>query len=407
MEYGGFLARRDENPILDEEERFAASNRVRVYPQWDGDVVGRWNVGPGWALRLSSKEKVYWLNEGPPPKPADRESGSVLHQDAKGFLLCAACGNLLSAPAPNQGDGGRRLPRRQSASPDQFGHREGCTKVGTPPQPQALVASGEAQVLRLLVPVPDSLDEFAAKSWGYSLGYSALIGMQRLYMLDPAELDFELEGPWKLGAHKQISLAFIDPSLGGTGYLRRIADEFNLVAEMAIGHLDHAGCETACYRCLKSYQNQRHHEFLRWPTAIPHLQSLAAEPTVVRRLETGDVQDPGPWLEAYSEGLGSPLELAFARLFAKHGFNPKRQVPISTVPGRPAISVADFAVPESRLAIYIDGAAFHTGANLRRDRYIRNLLRGATEPWRVEELTARDLAGGQSLVRRLVFGESD
>ncbi|MEK7993578.1 MAG: hypothetical protein AAB403_07215 [Planctomycetota bacterium] len=26
------------------------------------------------------------------------------------------------------------------------------------------------------------------------------------------------------GSHKQVSLAFIDPSLGGTGYLRRIAD---------------------------------------------------------------------------------------------------------------------------------------------------------------------------------------
>lgn len=32
----------------------------------------------------------------------------------------------------------------------------------------------------------------------------------------------------------QASLAFIDPSLGGTGYLHRIASEFNLVAEMAI-----------------------------------------------------------------------------------------------------------------------------------------------------------------------------
>jgi hypothetical protein len=52
-------------------------------------------------------------------------------------------------------------------------------------------------------------------------------------MLDPGELDFELEGPWKLGNQRQASLAFIDPSLGGTGYLRRIAGEFNLVADMA------------------------------------------------------------------------------------------------------------------------------------------------------------------------------
>jgi len=43
-------------------------------------------------------------------------------------------------------------------------------------------------------------------------------------MLDPGELDFELEGPWKLGNQRQASL-------GGTGYLRRIAGEFNLVAD--------------------------------------------------------------------------------------------------------------------------------------------------------------------------------
>jgi hypothetical protein len=121
-----------------------------------------------------------------------------------------------------------------------------------------------------------------------------------------------------------------------------------LVADMAIVHLDHSNCETACYRCLKSYQNQRHHEYLRWPTVLPHLQSLAAESPSQRPLETGDIQNPGPWLEAYSEGEGSPLELAFARLFAKHGFNPARQAAISLGDGKPPITVADFAVPERR-----------------------------------------------------------
>ncbi len=41
------------------------------------------------------------------------------------------------------------------------------------------------------------------------------------------------------------------------------------------------------------------------------------------------------------------------------------------------------------------------GASLRRDRYIRDRLRAATPPWRVEELTASDLAQGESLVTRL------
>lgn len=61
---------------------------------------------------------------------------------------------------------------------------------------------------------------------------------------------------------------------------------------------------------------------------------------------------------------------------------------------------ADFALERDKLAI--DGAAFYTGPNLRRDRRIRLRLRQAG--WRVEELTARDLARGAELVASLRRG---
>jgi hypothetical protein len=203
--YAGFLARRDENPVLDEEERYAAKDLVELYPQWNGQVVGRWNVGPGWGLRRSIAEEVFWLNEGFKPKPKELDSGKpVLHSEAKGFLLSPACGNILDCPAPQKDEkGGRRQPRTRSA-PDVYGHREGCARAGSPPFAQALVTASSAEILRLLVPVPDEMDDSTVKTWGYSLGYSLLIGMQRLYALDSAELEFELEGPWKLGSHRQV-----------------------------------------------------------------------------------------------------------------------------------------------------------------------------------------------------------
>jgi len=79
------------------------------------------------------------------------------------------------------------------------------------------------------------------------------------------------------------------------------------------------------------------------------------------------------------------------RLFQQHGSDPQRQVPI---PVNAAISIDDFAVPEDRLAIYIDGAAFHVGAHLRRDRRIRDSLRQGTSDWIVEELRAADFYHG-------------
>lgn len=406
-EFAGFIAQRDEGPILDEEERFAARNLVTTHPQWDGDVVGRWTVGPGWALRWSCGEEVRWINEGLPPSPKELERGvPYLHAGAKGYLLCGSCGRMLSVPETTQtASKGRRQARTGNARKDLYGHSGGCRQSGTPPQPLSIVTASTAEVLRLLIPVPQSIKHL--QSWGLSLGYALRTGMRQLYMLDGPEIEFELEGPWKVGndeaqhEHEIVALAFIDPSLGGTGYLRRIAEEFHRVAHRAIEHLTHSGCEDACYRCLKSYQNQRHHEILAWPLAIPHLQALAEAAPVSRPLQTGDIDDPQPWLEAYAAGVGSPLEFKFLQLFEKYDFHPQKQVPVSPNESHPPISLADFAVPEKHLAIYIDGASFHVGANLRRDRYIRDRLRKGNPPWQVEELRAADLALGEALVERL------
>lgn len=406
-EFAGFIARQDESPILDEEERYAERNLVNTHPQWDGDVVGRWTVGSNWALQLRHNEEVRWINEGRPPTVGDLEDGTLLlHSGAKGYLLCPSCGRILtSPPADQKAKGGRRNAKTGKGPNDNNGHAESCSLRGNNPQPVAISTSGRVEVLRLLVPVPITSQPCEWESWGLSLGYALINGMQHFFMLGAGELDFELEGLWQTGdatgRYSMLSLAFIDPSLGGSGYLPRIAEQFQAVAARAIEHLEHPGCETACYRCLKSYYNQRYHEQLAWPQIVPALEELAASAPKPRPRETGDIDDPRPWLEAYAAGVGSPLELAFLRLFEKHGFHPQKQIPVAPNPGEPPISVADFAVPERRLAIYIDGAAFHVGQRLRRDKFIRDRLRKGTPPWRVEELRAADLGRGAALVEGL------
>jgi hypothetical protein len=381
-------------------------NLVTAQPQWDGDVVGRWNVAGRWNLRLSHNEEVRWLNEGLLPAPDDT---LVLHAQASGYLICGHCGHILQPGDPRATTGGRRRARTSAQHDDPYRHGPDCVAKGQPPKPVALVTADRAEVLRLMVPAPALLKPEDVNHWGYSLGYSLLMGMQRLYMLDGSEIDFIFEGIWKPNTGNAaglacVSLAFIDPSLGGSGYLQRIAAELNLVARRAIDHLDHPACETACYRCLKSYQNQRFHENLRWPLCFPDLEALAAEAPAARPLQIGDIDDPKPWLEAYAAGVGSPLELKFLRLFEKHGLNVEKQVPVGLSDSQQPISVADFAIPGARVAIYIDGAAFHTGPNLRRDRRIRQKLREGSPPWTVVEATAADLAHVGDLVSRLRCG---
>lgn len=269
------------------------------------------------------------------------------------------------------------------------------------------MARSEAETLRLLVTLPSEVtsDEAGFKRWGYSLGYALREGIQRLYMLDPREVDFVLEGPWETGKeglrHHAAALTFVDPALGGAGFLSRAAGEFHRVAAEAVTHLRHSGCDSACYRCLKDYWNQRYHEHLSWPAAMRDLEILAAAPPTARPLQASDLDDPRPWLDAYAAGVGSPLELRFLRFFEARGIAVERQVPVAPTPDAPSISVADFVLAGRRVVVYVDGAAYHIGANLRRDRRIRDQLRGGNPPWAVLELRARDLADPEDLAARV------
>lgn len=402
VEYAGFLAKRQEMPILDEEERYAMHSYVVGHPQWNGDVIGRWRVGPGWSLMLKRREKIIWLNEGSKPTASDFERGvPILHREAKGFLLCPSCGHILKPQLPEGAPGERRRRPRQSGQQDPFGHSQRCDRRGQPELPIAISTEQTVEILRLLVPVPAQMPDGAIEQWGLSLGFSLRAGMRHRYTLDGSEIDFLLEGPWaskhENAAFNLVALSFIDAHIGGSGYLDRIAREFDKVARDSIQYLQHDDCETACYRCLKSYQNQRFHQHLNWPRIMSDLETLAGTPVETRPLLVSDIDDPRPWLEAYAAGVGSPLELKFLRLFEANGIKVDKQVPIGPQDDGKPISLADFVVSGKRVAIYIDGAAFHCGANLRRDRFIRDRLRNGTPPWKVVELRAVDLARGSEL----------
>lgn len=408
-EYGGFLAIRQETPIMDEEERRAAKNRVKSYPQWNGATKQRWSVGPGWRLSLSKDEEVRWINEGPEPNKGQternrKEGQQLLHDEACGFTLCPQCGRTLNFPHDEEGAKGRKKPKK-AEDKDQFGHAPNCGRTGMKPEPAAIVTVQKAEVLRLEAWLPANIEEEDALVWGYSLGTALLNGINRLYLLGDREMSFTLEGPWEesheLGGYRRMALTFTDSSVGGSGYLERVGNEFDQVAKTAIEHLKHPNCETSCYRCLKTYENQRQHKHLNWPRIIGDLRQLAACKPEGQPLDQKDGNDPRPWLEAYAAGVGSPLELKFLRLFEEHGFNPEKQVELTAAPSETTISVADFAVREKRMAIYIDGAAFHGGQNKRRDQFIRGRLENGKPPWKVRVLTAADLKRGKELVDTL------
>ena len=79
--------------------------------------------------------------------------------------------------------------------------------------------------------------------------------------------------------------------------------EVQQVARAAVRHLEDHDCPASCYRCLRSYRNQRVHGILNWRLAMPYLLAAAAS-------ELGPLAPPaqlsrseGPeWDEARREG---------------------------------------------------------------------------------------------------------
>jgi hypothetical protein len=266
---------------------------------------------------------------------------------------------------------------------------------GQPGEVGALFCENKVETLRLSFPWVGTAEQSQdLDRWAVTLSEALLVGAQKYFALSPEDLTvlWERTHAVKVGDKtiQQGVITFIDPNIGGSGYLLKMATELNRVAVAALEHLDHEGCDTACYRCLKTYQNQRLHRLLRWTLATSTLNGLAAQAPEPLALSASDVNDPAPWIEAFAAGCASPLEYYCLQLLQSAGLSPVKQYPIAEGSGF-SFTVADFAFPAKRVAIYVDGVAFHTGDRLRRDRAIKNRLRNMTPPWTVFRFKAVDL----------------
>lgn len=65
---------------------------------------------------------------------------------------------------------------------------------------------------------------------------------------------------------------------GGAGHSRRLVTESGNVLRDVISHaiklLDDCDCDPSCYKCLRSYENQKSHEILNRKKALGFLKQL-------------------------------------------------------------------------------------------------------------------------------------
>ena len=351
---GAFQAFPSEVEPETEEERSSQNFDVRAHPQRD---VPCQTFGIGdWRLEMRRQEEIWWINHGPMQTGDDGTAAAV------GFRLCPRCGELRPDPRliaeQRRVNGQARDPRA-----DRDPHDERC---GGTPANVVLGHQDRADTLRLIVPGVQSLGEEGV-SWAWSLAWATVRGAIRVFEID--EDDIEVRVLTRKLDHQEevLEIIWVDSVLGGSGLLQELANRFPLVARSAVQHLAGHDCPASCYRCLRSYRNQRVHGRLNWRLVYPQLQVLAEEPIrAIGDAPAARVATEGPdWEEARSNGCGSPLEYRLLQALRAASLpEPDKQFAVADRFGR-VITVADFAFPDQHLLIYVDGLAFHSSLRAR------------------------------------------
>jgi len=353
---GAFQAVPQEIEPQAEEERLIRDFDVRAHPQRDVTGSG-YSVGP-WNLSLRRQETMWWINHG---RPTDDDDGAT----GDGFSLCRKCGEMVRPARASRDQRASRRGRRRHQDPEarRDHHLERC---GGTPETLCLGHEFRADTLRLYVPGLAALGSEGV-DFGMSLAHAILQGAIRVFDIDEDDLLPLVLVARRDHAEQAMEILWADTVTGGSGILEELAAHFPAVAAAACQHLAGHDCPRSCYRCLRTYRNQRQHHRLNWRLVVRDLEAIAQE--AVTPLEA-DIDAPQPtegpeWDEARAERCESPLELQLLRAMREAGLpEPEKQYRVENAQGA-VITRADFAYPDQRVLVYVDGLAFHSALSQR------------------------------------------
>ncbi|WP_283134652.1 DEAD/DEAH box helicase [Rhizohabitans arisaemae] len=223
-------------------------------------------------------------------------------------------------------------------------------------------------VFRLSTPVDESV--------ATTLRYALERGIEAEFQLEDAELHSEpLPDP-----DNRARMLLIESAEGGAGVLRRLHDERDALADVALraleiihidpetgedlGHAEGARerCERGCYDCLLAYSNQRWHKQIDRLRVVAILRELAESATE----PTGGFRSAEEHVGALRESADSELERGFVDFLRENDYRlpDGAQVLVSAARAKPDFTYRN---KSGNVAIFIDGPHHDTAFQLERD----------------------------------------
>lgn len=347
----------DAKEISDQKDRrffVGFDQKIIALRDHDGGHTG--NLGPT-DYHFLRHEKLRLVNLGP-----NRRGDAVpAGQPYNGFPICPVCGAVRS-PFASEAEIANFAEQHQKLCSSEIGWF-------------ALHAEIASDVL--------VLGPFEEHDVAVNLIESALLGAEHVLELNERELSYSV---WEDENGLQSGVIY-DPVPGGSGFLDLLINYWEDVVDAASGILSSCDCETACYRCLLGYANQRYHEQLNRHFAVDILKSHRGGFS-----RASDIPPAAPRDEGEMEGQDSNKEEEFLEILEDRGFPLPEDAQHRIGLGGSSYTIADFAYPSRKIAIYIDGLSreYHGDTDTQvRDRRKRLLLKG--KGWTVLSISATGL----------------
>jgi hypothetical protein len=284
--------------------------------------------------------------------------------DPRRFWLCPDCGRHLPHDPHDQ-------VHARAIQTWREGHARLC---GGEPVPLVLGYEFLSDCLVLSFPTRQDVRTIGRTSLSptaVTLAEALLAGAGDLLELEP----YELAAFPRIAREDDVAdeIVFYETVPGGAGYVEEMARRLPEVAEAARARLYGHQCARGCYLCLKHYGNQRWHAFFDKDAIRDILSAIAAMDPV-----QSTQGQPGQGIHALRAALAArrgelgPATPGLGRTGPQSPIEEKLLAALRAVPGLPdpaaqyeirdgerVVTVADFAYPAARIAVFCDGFAFH------------------------------------------------
>jgi len=335
-----YYAKRVERISSTEEFRSSRRFEVNEYLVSEGSTGKRYKVADKLRLKYRRNSTILVINSG--------ENGSR-------FNICIKCG----------------LWKENDANWEYL--HKGCDGTDEDIVSVDLIARKNADSLIITPNIPEGVDN---EVFSKTLLHALLTGISIVLETEYNEVKGFVRSVVK-NDQVRSEIVLYEDIPGGVGYLEAATRRFREIINKAYEILYNHECDSACYRCLRNYYNQRDHTLLNKYMIKEFLDSLLdSEVEKVEELEESGRGRIAESKKTYitMRCVESPLEAEFLKLLRDNNIpDPDPQVVILDNDNKP-LTRADFAYRNEKIAIYIDGIKYHTGESAKNDQEITNHL---------------------------------